>query len=99
MRRLKHNAAGNSPYRGSWFVLGVRLSLRAVLNPLLAVDLIRLVWAFRRRQWYLHAPFLPFPPWEYTRWRMYTAYGDEDAVPPAEDVIRFARWRREVMHL
>jgi hypothetical protein len=25
--------------------------------------------------------------------------GDEAAVPPAEDVIRFARWRRETMHL
>jgi len=30
---------------------------------------------------------------------MYTAYGDEDAVPPVEDVVRFARWRREVMHV
>jgi hypothetical protein len=30
---------------------------------------------------------------------MYTAYGDEDAVPPVEDVVRFARWRREVMRL
>jgi taurine--2-oxoglutarate transaminase len=28
----------------------------------------------------------------YTRWRMYTAYGDERAVPPLEDVIRYARW-------
>jgi hypothetical protein len=26
------------------------------------------------------------------RWRMYTAYGDEEAVPPVEDVIRYARW-------
>jgi hypothetical protein len=33
------------------------------------------------------------------RWRMYTAYGDENAVPPIDDVVRFARWRREVMHL
>jgi hypothetical protein len=23
---------------------------------------------------------------------MYTAYGDADAVPPVEDVIRYARW-------
>jgi hypothetical protein len=30
---------------------------------------------------------------------MYTAYADEDAVPPAGDVIRFARWRRETMGL
>jgi len=30
---------------------------------------------------------------------MFTAYGDEDAVPPLEDDLRFARWRRETMHL
>jgi hypothetical protein len=30
---------------------------------------------------------------------MYTAYADENAVPPVEDVIRFARWRRETMGL
>ena len=35
----------------------------------------------------------------YLRWRMYTAYADERAVPPAEDVVRFARWRRETMAL
>jgi len=38
-------------------------------------------------------------PGEYTRWRMLTAYGDEHAVPPVEDVINFARWRRETMHV
>jgi hypothetical protein len=30
---------------------------------------------------------------------MFTAYGDEDAVPPAQDVVNFARWRRETMGL
>jgi hypothetical protein len=30
---------------------------------------------------------------------MYTAYADETAVPPVDDVIRFARWRRETMDL
>jgi hypothetical protein len=30
---------------------------------------------------------------------MYTAYGEEDAVPPLDDVIAFARWRRETMRL
>jgi len=33
------------------------------------------------------------------RWRMFTAYGDERALPPLDDVVRFARWRRETMHL
>ena len=28
-------------------------------------------------------PFLPLPDREYLRWRMYTAYADEAAVPPA----------------
>jgi hypothetical protein len=28
---------------------------------------------------------------------MYTAYADENAVPPLDDVVRFARWRRETM--
>jgi hypothetical protein len=72
---------------------------RAVINPRLALDLLRTAWAFRARYWYRRFPFMPLPPRAYLRWRMHTAYGDEDAVPPSEDVIRFARWRREVMHL
>jgi hypothetical protein len=30
---------------------------------------------------------------------MFTAYGDANAVPPARDVVNFARWRRETMGL
>lgn len=85
--------------RGSWLKLALGLSARALLNPRLALDLLRLVWAFRARDWYRRPPFLPLPPSEYIRWRMYTAYGHEHAVPPTEDVVRFARWRREVMRL
>lgn len=81
----------------TWLHLAFKLALRACLNPLLAVDLTSMVWAFRARDWYRRPPFLPVPPAEYTRWRMYTAYGDEAAVPPVGDVIRFARWRREIM--
>ena len=75
------------------------LGTRAIINPRLALDLLRTAWAFRARHWYRRFPFLPLPPRAYLRWRMHTAYGDEEAVPPPEDVIRFARWRREVMHL
>ena len=77
----------------------VQLTLRALLNPRLAVDLLRLAWAFRANEWYRRPPFLPLPPKEYIRWRMYTAYGDEQAIPPVEDILRFAAWRRRVMHL
>lgn len=81
---------------GSWSSLVLALAARAALNPRVAVDLLCLAWAMRRRGWYRRAPFLPLPPPEYVAWRMYTAYGDESAVPPLRDVLRFARWRREL---
>jgi len=82
-----------------WLQLAARLLLRALVNPRLGIDLLRLAWAFRRRRWYVCFPFLPAPPREYMRWRMHTAYGNELAVPSVEEVVRFARWRREVMRL
>lgn len=83
----------------SWLALTIRLTGRGCVNPRLAVDLLRTAWAFRRRDWWRLPPFLPVPDRAYLRWRMYTAYGDEAAVPPVADVIGFARWRRETMHL
>ncbi len=76
----------------TWSSLTLTLSLRALANPALAVDLLRVAWRFRHRHWYRRFPFLPLPAQSYVRWRMYTAYGDEAAIPPAEDVIAFARW-------
>ncbi|MCE2901787.1 MAG: hypothetical protein ACK6DP_06240 [Gemmatimonas sp.] len=75
-----------------WLRLAMTLALRALLNPFLAVDLLRVAWRFRHRHWYRRVPFLPLPAQSYVRWRMYTAYGDEAAIPPADDVIAFARW-------
>jgi hypothetical protein len=86
-------------YAGSWTGLALRLAGRALLSPRLALDLTRTAWAFRRRNWWRQSPFVPVPDPTYLRWRMYTAYGDERAVPPADDVIRFARWRRTTMGL
>ncbi len=80
-----------------WWKLGLALTARAIVRPRVALDLVSLVWAFRARAWYRRAPFLPLPPAEYRRWRMHTAYGDEHAVPPIDDVLRFARWRREIL--
>lgn len=82
-----------------WPALFARLAVRALTNPRVALDLVRLTWSFRARDWYRRPPFLPLPPRDYMRWRMFTAYGDEGAVPSVEDVINFARWRRETMHL
>jgi hypothetical protein len=87
------------PPPARWPALAVRLAARSLVNPRLALDLVRLAWSFRARAWYRRPPFLPLPPRAYLAWRMFTAYGDEDAVPPVEDVVRFARWRRETLHL
>jgi len=89
----------DQPSGGSWTALAVRLALRGVVNPRLGLDLLKTGWAFRRRHWWKLAPFLPLPDPAYLRWRMFTAYGDERAVPPLEDVVRFARWRRQTMGL
>jgi hypothetical protein len=91
--------ADAAPSTPTWLGLALRLACRAALNPRLAADLLRVVWAFRRRNWWTRAPFLPLPDTAYVRWRMYTAYGEENAVPPLGDVVRFVRWRRETMHL
>jgi hypothetical protein len=85
-------------YSGSWARLSFRLAARSAVNPRLAADLLSAAWAFRRRNWWRRAPFLPLPDRTYLRWRMYTAYADEAAVPPIDDVIRFARWRRELLN-
>ncbi|HVZ78759.1 MAG TPA: hypothetical protein VG818_12325 [Gemmatimonadaceae bacterium] len=75
-----------------WTRLTFTLLLRGLANPVTGLALLRVAWRFRERGWYARPPFLPLPSREYVRWRMHTAYGSYDAVPPAEDVVRYARW-------
>lgn len=75
-----------------WTRLSLALMLRSMRSPRLGVDLLRVAWRFRARGWYRRFPFLPLPARDYVRWRMHTAYGDHDAVPPADDIERYARW-------
>ena len=72
--------------------LSATLALRAVVRPRLAVDLLRVVWRFRRADWYRRWPFLPVPSAAYVRWRMATAYGDVAAVPSPLELERYATW-------
>ena len=76
----------------SWLPVATALALRSIRHPSLAGDLLRVAWRFRSRHWYRRFPFLPLPEREYVRWRMYTAYGDEDAIPTAKELERYARW-------
>jgi hypothetical protein len=80
------------PRRRTWIRLGLALTWRALRSPGLARDLLGVAWRFRSRGWWHRPPFLPLPDRKYLRWRMHTAYGDDDAVPPAADVARYARW-------
>ena len=75
-----------------WSRLFLPLVLRAVRSPSLGVALLRVGWRFRRRSWWRRFPFLPLPAMDYIRWRMHTAYGDSDVTPPADDIVRYARW-------
>lgn len=77
-----------------WSRLSAALALRAIRSPTTAAGLIQVMWNFRARDWWRRPPFLPIPPREYVRWRMHTAYGDADAIPPVEDVVRYAKWVR-----
>ena len=69
-----------------------RLLPPALVSPSLARALLLVAWRVRRNRWWARPPFLPLPARDYVRWRMYTVYGDHDAVPPLADVIRYARW-------
>ena len=82
-----------------WTALVFALTWRSALDPRIARDLLGLVWAMRARHWYRVPPFLPLPPPEYLHWRMLTAFGDEGALPSALEVVRYARWRRELLRL
>jgi hypothetical protein len=75
-----------------WSRLVLSLALRSLRSPATGAALIRVAWRFRRRDWYRAFPFLPLPDRDYVRWRMHTAYGRDDAVPPATDLERYARW-------
>jgi hypothetical protein len=76
----------------SWTRLTLALIGRSILNPAIGVSLVRVGWRFRQRGWLTRFPFLPVPAKAYLKWRMHTAYGSDDAVPPADDVVRYARW-------
>jgi hypothetical protein len=75
-----------------WSRLMLSLAAQSLRKPAVGIALLTVAWRFRRRGWHRQFPFLPLPAREYVRWRLYTAYGREDAIPPASDIVRYARW-------
>jgi hypothetical protein len=65
-------------------------------HPTLLPAVAGLAWTSRRRAWYRSFPFLPLPPAGFLRWRIETAYGRPDALPPAEEALRYLRWARRM---
>jgi hypothetical protein len=70
----------------------MQLAGLALRRPRLLLPLLGAAWRFRARDWYRRAPFLPVPPRDYIAWRLHTAYGSEDAVPPARELERYLAW-------
>jgi hypothetical protein len=70
----------------------LRIVARALIRPRLLLILLATGWRFRRQGWFRHPPFLPLPPANYMRWRLHTAYGDEQHVPTVMELEAYARW-------
>ncbi|MGH9894110.1 MAG: hypothetical protein ACREA0_19445 [bacterium] len=59
-------------------------------------SLISTSYSFRARRWWRRSPFLPLPEFEYTRWRLNTAYGNERRLPSFGDIAAFSVWRQRI---
>ena len=51
------------------------------------------------RQWWRRRPYLPVPSSEWLGFRMETAYGSPDALPPADDILAFVAFAHEQRQL
>ncbi|HEX6560316.1 MAG TPA: hypothetical protein VF021_12660 [Longimicrobiales bacterium] len=73
------------------FRLG-RFALRCITRPHLLALLPGAAWRFRARGWWRRPPFLPLPPADYIRWRLHTAFGNEQAEPDIDDLEAYLAW-------
>src|SRR5207247_9593393 len=74
----------------SWPAFYARLALRAAVRPRLALDLLRLAWSFRARDWWRAPPLPPPPPPRYPRRRLFPPPCDEKPNPPVGDPVKLA---------
>lgn len=69
-----------------------RVAARCITRPKLLALLLGAAWRFRKRGWYRRPPFLPIPPADYMRWRMQTAFGNEQAGPDLDALQAYLAW-------
>ena len=67
-------------------------AVRCLTRPRLWLLLPGAAWRFRRRDWYRRPPFLPLPSQEYMRWRLHTAFGNEQAQPDLDQLEAYLKW-------
>jgi hypothetical protein len=72
--------------RAAWAVL---------LRPSLWSTAVRQLFRLAAPGWWRHRPFLPLPDPDYLRFRLQTAYGDEQRAPEPADVITYLHWCRQ----
>jgi len=73
-----------------------RLAARSLIHPRLLVLLPRAAWRFRARDWWRRPPFLPLPPRDYIRWRLHTAFGNEQAEPDLHQLQAYLAWTAQM---
>lgn len=88
--------SGHPLIRREGIALYLRMAGLALKRPRTIPYLLQAAWAFRARDWFRKPPFLPLPPASYMRWRMETAYGDNDAVPTDEELERYLLWTAQM---
>jgi hypothetical protein len=65
-----------------------------VVRPRLWAIAVAQVWVLARPGWWRRFPPLPVPDPAYLRFRLQTAYGDDDHDPEPGDVLTYLRWCR-----
>jgi hypothetical protein len=69
--------------------------LAVLRRPALWPTAVRQLRRAAARGWWRRPPFLPLPSSDYVRFRLLTQYGDGDAIPSADDVVRYLEWCRD----
>jgi hypothetical protein len=69
--------------------LVLQLLMKALVRPSRALDLLTMWWAFRKSGSVRMAK-------PYLVWRLHTYHGEEHHAPTADEILGFAKWRREM---